>query len=119
MNAQCLISFGSNLGNRDSLIAEAARCIDSSCYVDSLQTSRLFETPPIGGPGGQVPFLNAIAAFDTTASAREILEMLQEIEQQLGRERCRRWDARSIDLDVGLHVEMVGGGRGWSVRHAR
>ncbi len=119
MNAQCLISFGSNLGNRDSLIAEAARCIDRSSCVESLQTSRLFETPPIGGPGGQEPFLNAIAAFDTTASAREILEMLQEIEQQLGRERRRRWDARSIDLDVVLHGELVGGGTGLIVPHPR
>lgn len=119
MTAQCLISFGSNLGNRDSLIAEAARLIAKSDLVDALHTSRLFETPPIGGPQGQEPFLNAVAAFDTHGSARQILELLQQVEQHLGRQRRRRWDARSIDLDVVLHGELVGGGTGLIVPHPR
>ena len=119
MTAQCLISFGSNLGDRDVLIAQAARVIAASTLVRDLRTSRLFETPPIGGPGGQEPFLNAVAAFDTTASAREILELLQHAEMLLGRQRQRRWDARSIDLDVVLHGELVGGGTGLIVPHPR
>ncbi len=119
MTSQCLISFGSNLGDRDRLIAEAAQQIASSGVTAELRTSRLFETPPIGGPHGQEPFLNAVAAFDTEASAREILELLQQVEQQLGRQRRRRWDARSIDLDVVLHGELVGGGTGLIVPHPR
>ena len=119
MTAQCLISFGSNLGDRDSLIAQAARVIAASTLVHDLRASRLFETPPIGGPGGQSPFLNAVAAFDTHASAREILGLLQQVEEQLGRQRRRRWDARSIDLDVVLHGELVGGGTGLIVPHPR
>lgn len=119
MNAQCLISFGSNLGNRESLIALAARSIAQSPLVQNLRTSRLFQTPPIGGPGGQEPFLNGVAAFDTSASARDILEMLQWTEQELGRQRHQRWDARSIDLDVVLHGELVGAGTGLIVPHPR
>jgi 2-amino-4-hydroxy-6-hydroxymethyldihydropteridine diphosphokinase len=119
VTAQCLISFGSNLGHRDSLIAEAARMIAASDRVAGLRTSRLFETPPIGGPEGQEPFLNAVAALETSGSARQILELLQQIEQQLGRQRRRRWDARSIDLDVVLHGELVGGGTGLIVPHPR
>ena len=119
MTAQCLISFGSNLGDRDRLIAEAAQQIAASGVTAELRTSRLFETPPIGGPHGQEPFLNAVAAFDTRASAREILQLLQRVEQQLGRQRRRRWDARSIDLDVVLHGELVGGGTGLIVPHPR
>ncbi|MGC6448348.1 MAG: 2-amino-4-hydroxy-6-hydroxymethyldihydropteridine diphosphokinase [Rubripirellula sp.] len=119
MNSQCLISFGSNLGRRDCLISDAAKIIADSPYVDQLLTSRLFETPPIGGPSGQEPFLNAVGAFETSASAREILKMLQQTEQKLGRERKIRWDARSIDLDVVLHGELVGGGTGLIVPHPR
>ncbi|MCG8653665.1 MAG: 2-amino-4-hydroxy-6-hydroxymethyldihydropteridine diphosphokinase [Pirellulales bacterium] len=117
--AQCLISFGSNLGTRESLIAQAARRIDQSPATAGFQTSRLFETPAIGGPGGQEPFLNAVAAFETSASAREILSLLQTVEQELGRQRLKRWDARSIDLDVVLHGELVGGGTGLIVPHPR
>jgi len=122
MIAQCLISFGSNLGDRSDLIASAARRVADSSMVQPscpLKTSRLFETPPIGGPGGQEPFLNAIGLFDTQASARDILVLLQEIEQDLGRQRRQRWDARSIDLDVVLHGELVGGGSGLIVPHPR
>lgn len=119
MKSQCLISFGSNLGRRDCLISDAAKIIADSPYVDRLLTSRLFETPPIGGPSGQEPFLNAVGAFETSASAREILKMLQQTEQKLGRQRKIRWDARSIDLDVVLHGELVGGGTGLIVPHPR
>ncbi|TWT80965.1 2-amino-4-hydroxy-6-hydroxymethyldihydropteridine pyrophosphokinase [Planctomycetes bacterium CA13] len=117
--AQCLISFGSNLGNRDTVLAEAAARLDASTMVDSLATSRLFETPPIGGPGGQEPFLNAVAAFETSSSAREILHLLQSIEDDLGRTRRRRWDARSIDLDVVLHGQLVGSATALIVPHPR
>ncbi len=117
--AQCLISFGSNLGNRDAVIADAARLIGRAGLVHSMRASRLFETPAIGGPGGQEPFLNAVAVFDTNHSARDVLMLLQEVEQQLGRQRQRRWGARSIDLDVVLHGDLVGGGRGLIVPHPR
>ncbi len=120
MAAQCIISFGSNLGNRDELIASAAQMIADSAYLSTqLQTSRLFETPAIGGPGGQDPFLNAVGVFETNASAREILQLLQTAEKELGRQRRRRWDARPIDLDVVLHGELVGGGSGLIVPHPR
>lgn len=120
MATHCIISFGSNLGHRDELIATAARMVaDSPLVTDQYQTSRLFETPPIGGPRGQEPFLNAVAVFRTKASAREILEMLQAAEQKLGRIRRKRWDARSIDLDVVLHGELMGGGSGLIVPHPR
>ncbi len=119
MFAQCLISFGSNLGSREEVIAEAARLIDNHPMVESMRASRLFETPPIGGPGGQEPFLNAVAVFDTAASAREILVLLQDAEEQLGRRRHHRWAARSIDLDVVLHGDLVGGGSGLIVPHPR
>lgn len=119
VHAQCLISIGSNLGNRVSQISAAARIVADSPLVENFTASRLFETPPIGGPAGQAPFLNAIAALDTIASAREILAMLQQTENHLGRQRRHRWDARSIDLDVILHGELMGGGKGLVVPHPR
>ncbi|MFK8113622.1 MAG: 2-amino-4-hydroxy-6-hydroxymethyldihydropteridine diphosphokinase [Rubripirellula sp.] len=119
MTSQCLISFGSNLGDRQTLIADAARTLENSALVKNMQTSRLFQTPPIGGPGGQEPFLNGVAAFDTQASAREVLELLQQTESELGRLRRVRWDARAIDLDVVLHGELVGGGTALIVPHPR
>lgn len=119
MASQCLISFGSNLGERESLLADAARRVANSGLASGFAASRLFQTPPIGGPGGQEPFLNAVAAFETEASARDVLNFLQATELELGRRRNRRWDARSIDLDVVLHGDLVGGDLGLVVPHPR
>lgn len=87
--------------------------------VNQFAASRLYETPPIGGPSGQEPFLNAVAAFDTDASAAEVLAKLQAIEDKLGRLRKARWGSRSIDLDVVLHGELIGGSSGLVVPHPR
>ena len=103
---QCLVSFGSNLGTRESLIVTAARQLAAMREIENFRTSRLFETPPIGGPSGQSSFLNGVAVFETTARAREVLLWLQAIEQQLGRQRHERWAARCIDLDVVLHGSL-------------
>ena len=119
MASQCLISFGSNLGQRESLLADAARRVAASGLASDFFVSRLFQTPPIGGPGGQEPFLNAVAAFETEASARKVLNFLQATELDLGRLRNRRWDSRSIDLDVVLHGDLVGGDGGLVVPHPR
>lgn len=119
MTLQCLISLGSNLGERQSILTEAARSIAAADLVQSFEMSRLFETPPIGGPEGQEPFLNAVAAIETAATAREVLRLLQVTEQTLGRQRNRRWDARSIDLDVVLHGDLVGGASSLVVPHPR
>ncbi|MEM6776692.1 MAG: 2-amino-4-hydroxy-6-hydroxymethyldihydropteridine diphosphokinase [Planctomycetota bacterium] len=124
MPTQCLISLGSNLGDRHAVMAEAAAAIAVSRVGDvplvgcdgspdtsersKLRTSRLFETPPIGGPQGQSPFLNAVAAFSTELPASAILDVLQSIESDLGRRRRVRWGARCIDLDVVLHGRLAG-----------
>jgi 2-amino-4-hydroxy-6-hydroxymethyldihydropteridine diphosphokinase len=119
LNRQCLVSFGSNLGTRDSVIVTAIRELAQIPKVENFRASRLFETPPIGGPLGQSPFLNGVAVFDTQSRAREVLDWLQSIEQQLGRQRELRWAARSIDLDVVLHGSLIGGASDLTVPHPR
>ncbi len=128
----CLVSFGSNLGDRRELLAAAANWL-AGCGVVAgpLRTSRLFETPPIGGPGGQESFLNAVARFQTIAPAAGVLEKLQAIEQELGRTRDHRWAARTVDLDIVLHGKLggrrspadrrglIGGGSSLVVPHPR
>lgn len=117
--AECLVSFGANLGTRESAIACAARELSAMAGVENFRASRLYETPPIGGPSGQDPFLNGVAAFDTTAGARQVLAWLQDLEARLGRKRTSRWAARSIDLDVVLHGNLIGGASDLTVPHPR
>lgn len=116
---QCLVSFGSNLGTRQSLLATAVGELSRIAAVENFRVSRLYESPPIGGPSGQDPFLNGVAAFDTEARALQVLGWLQELENRLGRRREKRWGARSIDLDVVLHGNLIGGSSDLTVPHPR
>lgn len=115
----CLISFGANLGARQSAIVSAIRSLSGRPGVSDFRTSRLYETPPIGGPAGQEPFLNGVAAMQVDADAWQVLDWLQTLEQQLGRQRHARWSARRIDLDVVLHGHLVGGSTDLTVPHPR
>ncbi len=111
--ARCLISFGANMGDPGATIqAAAARLREHLCSespskdshaVSSFQLSRFFRTPPVGGPAGQPPFINAVAAINTSASPWDVWYSIRSVEKEFGRERNLRWEARRIDLDILLY----------------
>ena len=70
-----------------------------------LQWSPLFRTAPVGGPPDQLDYLNAVLLVRAEGvpqerRALELLDRLQQLECQFGRERRERWGPRSLDLDL-------------------
>ncbi len=101
--ARCLISFGANLGVPAVTIRQAVQHIQEllGSRLVSLELSRLMRTPAVGGPTGQPPFVNAVAALQVNdCSAWDVWHVVRQVEQALGRVRQERWEARRIDLDV-------------------
>ncbi|WP_449117153.1 2-amino-4-hydroxy-6-hydroxymethyldihydropteridine diphosphokinase [Pseudomonas viridiflava] len=49
---------------------------------------------------GQPRFTNAVAALDTSLAPLVLLDALQSIELDQGRERHERWGPRTLDLDI-------------------
>ncbi|MFS2157352.1 2-amino-4-hydroxy-6-hydroxymethyldihydropteridine diphosphokinase [Pseudomonas sp. Pseusp122] len=49
---------------------------------------------------GQPRYTNAVAALDTTLAPLTLLDALQGIELDQGRERHERWGPRTLDLDI-------------------
>ena len=94
---KAVIALGSNLGNRelyiDSAVAELAKVIE----ITHLSTNH--ETDPVGGPE-QPKYLNAIAIAETELDPRELMIIMLEIENRLGRKREAHWGPRTIDLDL-------------------
>lgn len=101
----CLISLGANLGVPSESISLAANQLrrEFGCRSNQFRLSRLYRTPPVGGPSGQPPFVNAVAALETNLDPWACWHIVRKIESDLGRIRQRRWEARKIDLDVLLH----------------
>jgi 2-amino-4-hydroxy-6-hydroxymethyldihydropteridine diphosphokinase len=106
--AHCLISFGANIGNPlKTILAAAEQLQHILCRSDQpFQLSRCFRTPPVGGPSGQPPFVNAVAALTTCCSPWEVWHAIRHVEHELGRERNQRWEARRIDLDILIYGEQ-------------
>jgi 2-amino-4-hydroxy-6-hydroxymethyldihydropteridine diphosphokinase len=93
------VGLGSNLGDREALIRQAAELIGAT------QLSTIRETEPWGYED-QPKFLNAVAEVETSLSARRLLDHLLDVERRLGRERVGPlWGPRTIDLDLLLFGE--------------
>lgn len=66
--------------------------------------SPVYETEPVGGPGGQGRYLNIVVELDTSLTPRQLLGVCHRLESAGGRAREVRWGPRTLDVDV-LWVE--------------
>lgn len=102
------IGLGSNLSNDSGdsrqILQQAVDALHSLA-TGTVQVSGLYLSKPMG-PQDQPDYFNAVAAFETTLSAPELLAALQQIEQQAGRIRLRRWGERTLDLDILLFGDL-------------
>jgi 2-amino-4-hydroxy-6-hydroxymethyldihydropteridine diphosphokinase len=107
------VGVGANLGDREGTIRAALAVLPGVVAISELR-----ETEPVGVVD-QPPFLNGAAAVETNLSARELLDVLLEVERGLGRERAERWGPRTIDLDLLLYGDRMIDEAGLTVPHPR
>ena len=97
---QCYIGIGSNLGDRQRNIEDATQRLRETSGIEVKKISNIYETEPVGGPADQPKYLNGVIDIDTELEPRQLLLALQEIENQLGRERSVKDGPRTMDLDI-------------------
>jgi 2-amino-4-hydroxy-6-hydroxymethyldihydropteridine diphosphokinase len=112
------VGLGANLGPRQETLARAVALLAEADDVEVVATSQLRETAPVGVVD-QPGFLNGAVAVETTRTARELLDLLLEIERSRGRVRAERWGPRTIDLDLLVYGPDVVDEPGLRVPHAR
>ena len=117
--ATSLIGLGSNLGRREDLISSAIERLDAQAGFCVTKSSGAYETAPIGGPSDQGFFLNSAAVVETDLPAEELLQLLQQVEADLGRCRTIHWGARSIDLDLLIYDDRICKTSGLILPHPR
>ncbi|MCA9144289.1 MAG: 2-amino-4-hydroxy-6-hydroxymethyldihydropteridine diphosphokinase [Planctomycetales bacterium] len=105
--AECLISIGSNLGDRSHVIDSALAAMEASSAIVVRSVSSRHATQPVGGPAGQGEFMNAAAVIETSLPPVALLHELQLLEIAASRTRDIRWGARSLDLDLLLYDDVV------------
>ena len=112
------VGIGANLGPREETLRRAVDLLGRADGVEVVGVSELRETDPVGVVD-QPPFLNGAVALETTLPARDLLDLLLEIERSLGRVRGERWGPRIVDLDLLVYGNGVVDEPGLHVPHPR
>ncbi|MCW1959261.1 MAG: 2-amino-4-hydroxy-6-hydroxymethyldihydropteridine diphosphokinase [Mycobacterium sp.] len=108
--SRCVLSIGSNLGDRLGRLQAVVDALGDSV----LAVSPVFETDAWGGVE-QEPFLNAVVIADDPASdAWDWLRRAQWIENDNERVRTLKWGPRTLDVDLVCCFAGEGGAEAFS-----
>jgi 2-amino-4-hydroxy-6-hydroxymethyldihydropteridine diphosphokinase len=97
----CYIGIGSNLGDARDNVERAAQRLAGIRNTRFVGQSSLFRTAPLEANGDD--YVNAVVRIDTRLTASQLLQALQAIEQDFGRERPYPNAPRTLDLDLLLY----------------
>jgi 2-amino-4-hydroxy-6-hydroxymethyldihydropteridine diphosphokinase len=111
------LSLGSNIGDRAGNIARAIQALGTR-GVRVTRKSSLYETEPVEFRE-QAWFLNAAIEVQTDLAPERLMEVLLEIERDMGRERCVPKGPRLIDMDILLYGSEVVREAGLEIPHPR
>lgn len=100
------LGLGTNMGDRLEYIHGACEILDKHEYINISKKSRIYETKAWGYTD-QADFLNMCVEIETTLDTYELLEVCQEVEKQLNRERIIRWGPRTIDVDILFFNDII------------
>ncbi len=101
------VGIGSNLDSPEEQVRQAITALNDLPDTIVVSESGLYRSAPLG-PVEQPDFLNAVVGLLTQVPARELLEMMHEVERKLGRKRDGdRWGPRSIDLDLLAYAAQI------------
>lgn len=105
---RCYILFGSNMGDKDAIFAQACLLINNRCG-DIVEVSSAYESEPWGFEAEEW-FLNQVIVVDTELDPEELLMQLLDIERELGRIRhpeIQGYASRTADLDILYYGDRV------------
>lgn len=114
---RCFIGLGANLGDSRATLAAAIARLVAIPQTTLAAQSAFFRSAPIDSSGDD--FCNAVVALDTTLEAHALLDALQQIEQDFGRQRPYPNAPRTLDLDLLLYGDQQIATRRLCVPHPR
>jgi 2-amino-4-hydroxy-6-hydroxymethyldihydropteridine diphosphokinase len=98
MNNVIYLGLGSNIGNRVENIIFALAVLQSSGFVNIKKISSFYETYPIGPK--QRNFYNIAVKAKTSLNPHDLLSIIKQTEELMGREKTLHWGPRVIDIDI-------------------
>lgn len=109
--------MGSNVGNPASNCVSAVKRISGVDGVRVLRCSSLYKTQPVGLEE-QDWFVNGVIEIRTGLRPRALMDVMQRVEDEMGRLRGEKWGPRIIDIDILLYGQAVMDEEGLVIPHA-
>ncbi len=107
-----IIAIGANLDIQDQsskyeTCLNAIRYLQDNDICDVIKLSDWYQTTAWPDPE-KPPYINGVAIVDPkTSSPSEFLMQLHQVEAYFGRERIKRWEPRTLDLDLLLWNDYI------------
>ena len=99
------IGMGSNLAAPEAQLRSAIDALAQLPQSRLVGTSAFYQSDSL--LPGQPRYTNAVAALDSDLAPLALLDALQAIENDQGRERLERWGPRTLDLDILLFGDRL------------
>lgn len=93
------LSLGSSMGDRKAYLDKAVKLLNETRGVNVEKVSSYISTEPYGGVA-QNQFLNCAVKIQTVLPPFALLEEIHRIEAECGRVRNKRWEDRTLDIDI-------------------
>lgn len=93
------LSLGSSLGDRKNFLDEGIKKLNSTRGVRVEKVSDYISTKPYGGVA-ENEFLNCAVSVSTVLPPEILLKEIHRIENECGRVRKKRWEDRTLDIDI-------------------
>ena len=101
------LGLGSNMGDRRGNMEEGIRLLNERGVL-VVKSSSVWETEPVGEILDQPDFLNACVAVETDLEPHDLLDIVKQIELDLGRDpNGPRHGPRPLDIDLLLLGDLV------------
>lgn len=98
MQTEVVLGIGGNKGDRAAFLQKAMEALSQQASL--IGYSQIYETEVWGGVATAGNFLNQVLLLHTQMDAMGFLEVIQRIEERLGRTREQHWGDRTIDIDI-------------------
>ena len=96
---QAVVAVGGNVGDVRETLRRAQSLIEQQDPASDVRPAELYRSVAMGADAGDA-FLNSAWVLETSLEALELLNLLQRVENELGRTRGVRWGPRTLDLDL-------------------
>ena len=102
-----IFGLGSNLGNRALNLENAVQLLTKNLELKNIKTSEMLENKALLKPDSpkewDIDFFNIAMSADVDLvkfSPEKILEIIKNIEKEIGRKASPTWAPREIDIDI-------------------